>query len=111
MEIDGDGWCGNLFLPAISSESVRVSCSVVSSIFFPGPVFCLSVCVCLVLCLSILVASTKHVHVHGNCYQNFVSLNFEVREFSSYFRGDFRLSCQFKFFCVIFLPISLKIIV
>ena len=26
----------------------------------------------------------------GNCYQNFVSLYFEVREFSSYSRGDFR---------------------
>ena len=25
-----------------------------------------------------------------NCYQNFVSLYFEVREFSSYSRGDFR---------------------
>ena len=47
-------------------------------------------------------------HVYGNCYQNFVSLNFEVREFSSYSRGDFRLSYQFTFFCVIFLPISLR---
>ena len=54
------------------------------------------------------VASSERVHVHGNCYQNFVSLYFEVREFSSYSRGDFRLSYQFKFFCVILLPISLK---
>ena len=44
----------------------------------------------------------------GNCYQNFVSLYFEVREFSSYSRGDFRLSYQFTFFCVIFLSISLR---
>ena len=44
----------------------------------------------------------------SNCYQNFVSLYFEVREFSSYSRGDFRLSYQFTFFCVIFLPTSLR---
>ena len=62
------------------------------------PVFCLGVCVCLVLCLSILVVSSKRVHVHGNCYQNFVLFNFKVREFSSYSRGDFRLSYQFMFF-------------
>ena len=71
-------------------------------------VFCLGVCVCLVLCHSILVVSSKRVQVHGNCYQNFVLFNFKVREFSSYSRGNFRLSYQFMFFCVIFLPISLR---
>ena len=61
-------------------------------------VFCLGVCVCLVLCHSIFVVSSKRVQVHGNCYQNFVLFNFKVREFSSYSRGDFRLSYQFMFF-------------
>ena len=35
---------------------------------------------------EIFVASSERVHVHGNCYQNFVSLYFEEREFSSYSR-------------------------
>ena len=33
-----------------------------------------------------LLVASERVHVHGNCYQNFVSLYFEVREFSSYSR-------------------------